>query len=260
MVTDKEYSVLSYNIGGYEKPKEVKFISPKAEYVYVTDDRSFTSNTWNVVYVDNKHPEDNFDLCYDIRFNPFKYVNTDTVIRIDGSMEVIGNTDELIEVFNEGNYDISLVMHPVRTNLFDEYVTWCKYRGYSVEQANYVLNFMLKYEGYDVKEYKGLYQYNFMIQRNNKINNDLNSLTLSLLKYLAEDGKQIERLDQTVGSFVINKYFNHLKVLPVDNRIAYSKYFSWYAHNSNTKFPDPDIQTKGYLFNKEVDTNIIKYD
>ena len=260
MVTNKEYSILTYNIGKYEKIKEVKYKSERAEYILVTDDRSFTSNTWNVVYVDNKHPEDNFDLCYDIRFNPFKYVNTDTVIRIDGSMEVIGNTDELIDVFNEGNYDISLVMHPVRDNIFDEYVTWCKYRGYSVEQANYILNFMLKYEGYDVKGYKGLYQYNFMIQRNNKINNDLNSLTLSLLKYLAEDGKQIERLDQTVGSFVINKYFNHLKVLPVDNRIAYSKYFSWYAHNSDNKFPDPDIQTKGYLFNKEVDTNTIQYD
>ena len=174
-------------------------------------------------------------------------------------MEVIGNTDELIDIFNEGNYDISLVMHPVRTNLFDEYECWCKYRGYGVEQANKVLKFLVTYEGYDVKNYKGLYQYNFMIQRNNKINNNLNSLTLSLTKYLAPEEKLVDRLDQTIGSFVINKYFQNLKVLPVDNRIGYSKYFAWYAHNSYIKFPDPDIQTDGYLFNEKIDTNTIEY-
>ena len=256
---EKKYSVLSYDIGNYEILKEVKYKSPNAEYLYITDDRSLTSSTWEMVYVDNPHPEDNFDLCYDIRFNPFKYAHTDIVLRIDGSMQVIGNTDELIDKFNEGGYDICLCIHPVRNTLLEEYRCWCACRGYKPEQANKILSFMANYEGYDVKNYKGLYQYNFMIQRKNKINFDLNSFTLSLLKYLAEDGKQIERLDQTVGSFVINKYFQNLNVMAVDNRIGYSKYFAWYAHNSNVKFPTPDKPIEPYLFNSPVDTNIIEY-
>lgn len=256
---EKKYTVLTYNIGGYELMKEIEYKSPNAEYLYITDDRSLTSSTWEMVYVDNPHPEDNFDLCYDIRFNPFKYAHTDIVLRIDGSMQVIGNTDELIDRFNDGGYDICLCIHPVRNTLLEEYRCWCACRGYKPEQANKILSFMANYEGYDVKNYRGLYQYNFMIQRKNKINLDLNSFTLSLLKYLAEDGKQIERLDQTVGSFVINKYFQNLNIMAVDNRIGYSKYFAWHYHNSNIKFPIPEPPIEPYLFNSPVDTNIIEY-
>ena len=33
-----KYSVLTYNVGGYEKIHEIKEKSPNAEYIYVTDD------------------------------------------------------------------------------------------------------------------------------------------------------------------------------------------------------------------------------
>lgn len=256
----KKYSILTYNIGKYELMKEVKYKSPNAEYIYVTDDRSLTSSTWQMVYVDNPYPEDPFYLCYDIRFNPFKYVNTDIVLRIDGSMQVIGNTDELIDIFNAGGYDSCNVIHPVRNTIYDEMVVWCQCRGYSVEQANRVLSFMANYEGYDVKGYKCLFQYNFQIQRNNKVNNDLNSMIHSLLRYLAEDKHQVERVDQTVASFVINKYFqNRIKILPVDQRIAFSKYFSWFAHKSDYKFPHCGELIEPYMFNEPIDTNTIDY-
>lgn len=247
------YTILSYNIGNYEILKEVKEKSPNAHYVYVTDNTGITSNTWDVVYVENKHPEDNFDLCYDIRFNPFRYTDDDIVIRIDGSMEVIGNTDELIDIFEEGGYDISLCIHPGRNTMLEEYKTWCAVRGYSTAQANKCLTFMANQEGYDVVNYKGLYQYNFMIQRRNKVNMDINRMTLALLKYLAEDGKQIDRLDQTLGSFIINKYFSdRIKVMAVDDRIAFSKYFQWYAHHSDVKYRFSDKLIEPYLFNNPV--------
>lgn len=256
----KKYTVLTYNIGGYELMKEIEYKSPNAEYLYITDDRSLTSSTWEMVYVDNPHPEDNFDLCYILRFFPFDFVNTDIVLRVDGSMSIDGDTDEIIKVFNEGNYDTALCIHPVRRTIYDELLVWCQYRGYPVEQANKVLSFMANYEGYDVKNYQGLFQYNFQIQRKNKVNLDLNEMIHSLLRYLADDKHQVERIDQTVASFVINKYFqDKLKILPVDNRIAYSRFFSWYQHNSNIKYPVPDDMIEPYMFNKPVDTNLIKY-
>lgn len=251
-----KYSVLTYNIGGYEILHELEYKDDDVEYIYATDDRSITSSTWNVVYVDNPHPEDSFDLCYQIRFNPFDYVTTDIVIRIDGSMGVAGNLDYLVDYFNKNNYDICLEMHPTRMNQYDEYVAWVQQRNYPLEQANKVLSFMAMAEGYDVKKNIGLYQYNFMIQRKNKINLDLNRMTLSLCKYLAPEGKEVDRLDQTIGSFVINKYFNKLKVLPVSQGVAISgKYFKWYAHNSNKQLFVRNFEyCQPFLFGEPINT------
>lgn len=255
----KKYSRLSYNINNYEILKENEFSSPMCESIYVTDNTGLTASTWDVKYYDKKF-KDPFLACYDIRFHPFDYVNTDIVMRYDGSMKCIGNTDEIIKVFNEGNYDICLCHHPERDNMYDEYIVWCNFRGYSPQQANNVLSFMNNYEGYDVKNYKGLYQGNFVIQRNNKVNNDLNDMVYAILKYLAPENAEIERLDQTITTFVINKYFHKkLKVLNVDNRIAYSKYFQWYQHNSNIKFTNAGSLVQGYLFGEPVDTNTIQY-
>lgn len=252
----KDYSVLTFNIGGYEVLHEIEVKSDRAEYIYVTDDRSITSSTWNVVYVNNPHPEDNFDACFNIRYNPFYYVTTDVVIKIDGSMGVAGNLDYLVDYFNKNNYDICLEMHPTRMNQFDEYVAWVRQRNYPIEQANKVLNFLHGYEGYDVKKNYGLYQYNFMIQRRNKVNFDLNMMTLSFCKYLAPEGKQIDRLDQTIGSFVINKYFNKMNVLPVSQGVAISgKYFKWFAHNSNMQLVAGEpAYCQPYLFGQPVNT------
>jgi hypothetical protein len=250
-----KYSVLTYNIGGYEVLHELEYKDEDVEYIYVTDDRSITSSTWNVVYVENEHPEDNFDLCYQIRFHPFEYVSSDIVIRIDGSMGVCGNLDHIIDAFNKGGYEIALELHPTRATMYDEYLAWVQQRNYPIEQANKCLAFMLQVEGYNVKEYKGLYQYNFMIQRRNKVNLDINRMTLSLLKYLAPEGKQIERIDQTIGSFVINKYFNGLKVLPVSQSVCTTgTYFRWYAHGSNTPLSGNSANfAQPYLFNQPID-------
>lgn len=254
MNKNPDYSVLTYNIGGYEILHEVEEPSERAEYIYVTDDRSITSSTWNVVYVDNPHPEDPFDLCYKIRFNPFDYVHTDVVVRIDGSMIVKKPLDKIVDDFNAGNWDISLCIHPTRSVLYDEYVAWVVQRGYPVEQANKVLSFLSSMEGYDVKNYRGLYQYNFMIQRNNKANNDLNMMTLAFMRYLAPDGKCVERLDQTLGSFVLNKYFNGLNVLPVGEDLFHSEYLSWCAHGTDTPLRFEGKTSTPYLFGREITT------
>ena len=250
-----KYSVLTYNVGGYEILHELEYKDNDVEYVYVTDDRSITSSTWNVVYVDNPHPEDNFELCYQIRFNPFDYVHSDIVIRIDGSMVVCGNLDKLVEEFNRKDYDIMLEIHPTRSTMYDEYLTWCKVRSYPIEQANKCLNFIAGMEGYDIKKYKGLYQYNFMIQRKNKVNMDINRMTLATIKYLAPEGKQIDRLDQTIGSFIINKYFNNIKVIPVSQRVCTSGvYFKWCQHGSDKVMDDNYNYATPYLFNQVIST------
>ena len=92
-----------------------------------------------------------------------------------------------------------------------------------------------------------------MIQRNTKVNNDLNRMTFALLKYLAPTGKQIDRLDQTIGSFIINKYFSNMRIMWWDERLCHSQFFTWYPHNSNTPYQFGGVETlcKPFAFNKQ---------
>lgn len=247
----EKYSVLSYIIGGYDTIKPILYKSPNAEYILVTDNKELKSDDWNIIYVDNFHPEDNFDLCYKIRFNPFVFVNTNIVLRIDASIQIVDNTDYLIEEYINGGYDVGLMIHPSRNTMMEEYRTWINCRQYPIEQANKCLTFMAL-QGYDIENYKGLYQYCAMIQRNNKMNDDWNSLTLSYLKYLAQSGKRIERLDQTIGSFVLNKFFNGYKIMAFSQDILRGKPFQWCQHHTGTKLNVSKPSIEPYLFNNPV--------
>ena len=224
------YSVLTYNIGGYEVLHEVRHPSPRAEYIYVTDDRSITSSTWNVVYVDDPHPEDPFGICYNIRFKPFDYVHNDIVLRIDGSMGIGGDTDNLIDAFIDGGYDIAVLPHPHRVTAYEEYDTWVRTRKLNRKQADRVLS-AISEMGWDVRNDRGLYAFGVMIQRNNEVNNAINARILQLLTDLHEEGKVVERVDQVVGSVVINLF--DLKPMMLRQRDVFGRVLVQYTHKSN---------------------------
>ena len=223
------YSVLTYIIGDYEIVHEIRNKRDDVEYILVTDNPSITSSTWNVVYVENPHPEDPFWLCYQIRFNPFKYVHSDIVIRIDGSMGVHGNTDWIVDEFEKGQYDIALVPHPRRETCAEEYDTWVRTRKFPRKQANKVLG-RIADMGWDVRKDKGLYAYGFVIQRNNEVNNAINSQILSLLIELAEEGKCIERVDQVLASVVISQF--DLKPMMLRQETV-GRIVALYSHKTN---------------------------
>ncbi len=247
-----KYSVLTFIVGDYELVHEVKEKDPDAEYVLVTDNPNLTSETWEVKVVDNPHPEDPFDLCFHIRYNPFDYVSNDIVVRVDGSMGVNMPLGKIVDKFAKDGYDRALLFHPTRATIYDEYVAWVQNRKYNIEQANRVLSFLAQFEGYDVKNYKGLIQMNFEILRKNRINSTLNHMVETFIKYLAEPSKQVERVDQTIFSFVAQKYFPNLNIMFFDERICHSQYFTWYPHASNTPFAFGGVKdlNKPYYLNK----------
>ena len=253
---EKKYSVLSYNLNGYEimhevEPNAYEKMKDHVEFVYVTDDKTITSSTWTVVYVE-PYEGDVFKACYDIRFNPFNYVHSDIVIRIDGSMGIVNDLQPIIDCFNNGNYDMAVMIHPTRNKMYDEYVAWCQQRGMKPESANKVLNFMAG-NGYDVMNYRGLYQFNFMVHRKNEINLRFLQETYNVLKFLAIDGEEIHRCDQTVGSFVINTHYTNMKIMPVGQYTCNGMFFNWYQHKTNNR-----MDCSGYydidpfLFDRQV--------
>lgn len=248
------YSVLAFIINKYEVVHEIGEKDPEAEYLLITDDKYLTSETWTVVYDPELEPLSTYDRCYAIRFNTFKYCHSDICVRLDASIEIFKSLKPLIDIFEEGHYDIALMPHPLRNNFIEEYDAWVAQRGYDSRQAERIIENM-RQKGYDFS-YKGMFQTNFWIQRRDGVTLELNSRTFEFLKELGQDGR-IERINQVPFSFIMNTYYSHLKVLPLSEQIVRSAYMQWYFHNSfiPNMYIAYDISQKDvkYMFNREVE-------
>ena len=247
------YSLLAYIFNGYEQLHEVRETDPECEYVLVTDDRSLKSATWKIVYDPSLEGLSVFDKCYAVRFNVFKYCSTDICIYLDANIVINRSLKKLIDIFTGGDYEMALMPHVMRADFVSEYEAWVRLRNYPVENARKFLQFC-RMSNYDFN-YRGLYQGNFKIVRNDKVNRDFEALSLAFLKYLGEDGV-IERLDQTVFTYVLNYYFSWIKVLPVSEQLMVSDYLTLCRHNSSSpcynRLYDLNVPDVKYLFNREV--------
>ena len=249
-----KYTILCYNINSYELVHEVIEKDPDCEYLMVTDDKQLSSTTWKVIYDPDLEGMSTFDKCYAIRFNLFKYATTDMCIYIDANVHVKKPLRTLVDMMQAGNYDMCMMPHPLNSTFMPEYQNWISWRNYPIDNARKFFK-LLADTGYDLN-YKGLFQGCFKIVRRGKLNDDFDRLTLAFLKYLGTEDA-IERLDQTVYSFVLNKWFSDIKVLPVSEQILRSDYMTWYWHKSNKKNENwfmtlgkPDYK---FVFNKQVE-------
>ena len=245
------FSVLTWNLNGYDKFRDLdeSIVNKDAEYVYITNDRSITSNIWTVKYIDIEG--DVWENCCKIRYNPFNYVNSDIVIKIDASIKINSDLTPFINLLNEKQYDCGLLVNVTQSTCIEDYLAWVNLGRYTYEDASKCINFLTK-EMYDAFKYKGLYGNGFVIQRNDKFNNDWNRITYSILKYLSKDENTCERFDDPIFSFVLNKYFNDKKILTIDWMILDSDILTWFGHGNDFKVPIKRNHV-GYLFNKPCD-------
>ena len=247
------YSVLTYNIQHYEVVHEIIEKDPEAEYLLITDDQNLKSDTWEVIYDERLEGLSTFDKCYSIRFDLFRYCHSDICVRIDGNIGIKRNLKHLVDIFENGNYDAALMPHPLRDNFIDEYNEWVKVRAYPIQQAERCLDIM-RQGGYDFN-YKGLFQLCFSINRKGRITSDIDRMTIELMKKMGKEN-EIERIDQIPFSYIMNKYFSHLKILPVSEQIIRSPYMTWYNHGCNEPnnfvFYDESKDDIHYMFNKQV--------
>ena len=247
------YTVLTYNFENYELMHEIPqhLIDENAEYIYVTDNPNITSETWTVVYEDS-FAGNGFDKVCQLRRNIFNYASTDIVLRIDGSIVPNADLSVLIDTFEAEQYDIGLLICPVRCTIAEEYAAWEKYRDLPHEEAENVMNFM-RNSGYDPETYKGLYGYNVMIQRRNALNMMFNELQYDIVLLLGTEG-HYHRVDQTIGSYIMNMFFSDkMKVMSISHDImdAYPM-FLVYAHNTNYTIINREPRIPAYLFNEEI--------
>lgn len=224
------YTVLTYIFGDYERVHEIEEKDPNADYILVTDNPSLHSDTWRIV-LDELSGLSAMEKCYDVRYHPFRYAKTELCVRLDSSIGINGSLRPFIEKMQDGQYDRCLMVHPSHLTMQEEYDAWVGFRRYSQEYADHALA-TLKRLGYDM-QYQGLFQACFEVVRDNKVNSEINEQTFQLLHGFAPDG-EIERIDQTLLSYVVNRYFaERLKVLPVPESVVGSDLMTWYWHNSD---------------------------
>lgn len=227
------YTVLTYIFNGYERVHEVRKKDPDADYVLVTDDPHLTSETWRVV-CDPMPRFSPFAKCYQVRFHPFRYADTPIIVRVDGSIGINKSLKPIVDKFERGKYDRCLMIHPHRNTLPSEYDMWVKTRNYPRQQADKCMR-ALQRMGYDLEQ-KGIYQGCFEVLRDNRTNTDINDLTFALLCLLGTGS--IERIDQTITSAIINRFYGNMKVLPVsEDIITDGDLMTWYFHNSDKAIP-----------------------
>lgn len=249
------YSVLCYIMNNYENVHEIEQLDPEAEYIMVVDDPTIKSNTWKVIFDKELASISSvFDRCYAVRFNLFKYASTPICIYMDANIQIHKSLKPMIDTFVNSQYDMCMMPHPFRFDFISEYNAWITGRNYPVDNAKKF--FKLLTDSRYPLQYKGFFQGCFKIVKNDKINADFDSLTLSFLRYLGSES-QIERLDQTVYSFVLNNWFYDKKILPVSEQILRSDFLTWYWHKSNNKnlnwFMTPGKPDIKWMFNRQVE-------
>lgn len=248
-----KYSILTFIIGkGYEKVHEIQNAQPDVEYLLITDDPDLISSTWKVIYDKNllayTAP---FERCFRVRYDVFRYCSTDVCVTIDGSMLVKGSLDALIDRFDSGGYDICLMPHPLWDDMVSEYSAWVRMRGYPKERAELALKF-LSDSRYDFS-FRGLYQLCFTVKRRTYLTKRLDDMTMAAVQYLSDE-TEFERLDQTIFSYVANRYFSGMKVFPVSEQVVRSSAIQWYWHNSDRPnmnvFYDINSKDMKYVLNR----------
>lgn len=246
-----KYSVLTFVFGTYEKLRDVNCeIESDVEYVCVTDNENLKSDTWKIIVDHDLDDKGVFDKCFSVRYNPFKYINSDTCVRIDGSIGIFKSLTPLIDAFNKSGCDACFMLHPYRDNIIVEYNTWIKYRNFPFERAEKHVNFLTRI-GYDFNK-RGMIEIGFNICKKTKLTDDINRVMYSTMKYLGDEN-DIDRLDQTVITAILDRYFPDINIFFVGEDIIHSDYMKWFAHNTDDEIGySPMHVLTPHFFNKEV--------
>ena len=230
----KKYSILTFIFDDYENIREPLEVSPNCEYILVTDNHNLSSKVWTIKYLPDVYKTaSGFTKSFYVRYHPFEFVSTNVCIVLDGSIQIKKSLDKIINDFLKSNADICLSVHWNIKNPFEEYVYWTKHRNYS--ETQYLKNkAMLKALGFS-PTYKGCFETNFKICKNDATTKSLHEFTYSLLEKLGSP-KNVDRLDQSIFSGVMATQFTNLNVFLVTHQIIQNEYMMFCHHKSNEPY------------------------
>lgn len=206
------YSIISVITNSYDSVPECGD-TESFKNLLVTD-TPIDTISWDthLIQADKHYP---FDTVFNIRWNPFKYLNTDYIIWVDGSIHILSSLRDYIYQMEFNQAEFATLRHPWRTNIQEEYFEWCKTRNYDKQLAFKWMLYMLE-NGYNPSN-SGLYQVSLCIFKNSTIVREFCKDVLITLHTF--DKQHIERLDQTIVSFLLKTKYSSMPLLELDSHI-----------------------------------------
>ena len=255
----KKYCVITAIFNNYEVIREPDVIDEGCDYFLFTDNKDLYSQKYKVYYI----PELDTDKLSGIqktflfKWNCYKFIPNleeyDYVIRIDGSIQIIGSLTPIINSLRENNYDISIGIHPERSNMFEEYAAWQAYRKLNSIFTSLFLIFKGDYKCLDFKE--GLCETTIQMSRNTQ---EVWNLIDELSNVLNKNCSCLDSNDQCYFTTVMSNYIDKLKVNYHNAnlyRYSGSKYFKLCWHGSTKYCQTDEYNTKDIIYDKKVQIN-----
>lgn len=206
------YTIIQVNTNSYDRVFECNDLEASERLLFT--DVSHNVKNWKQIKIDS-NKDYPFDEVFKIRWNPFKFVNTDYIVWIDGSIKIDGSVKKYVEQVIKAGADFATLKHPFRDNIYSEYFEWCKMRNYDKKRA---FNWMAHMEenGWNPKN-KGLYQVCVCIFKNTNRVKEFGEAMIEELHNF--NGEHLERLDQTVATYMLKTKFKDLKVFELSERM-----------------------------------------
>jgi hypothetical protein len=229
----KKYSILTFLFNGYEFVREPLEVSDDAEYILVTDDENLKSDKWNIKLIPEEYRNaSGFTKTFYVRYHPFEFVNTNVCLVLDGSIQINTKLDKFIYDFLDSGKDICLSSACMLSNPFyAEYNWFVKMKGYDQYQARKNMA-MLKAIGYN-ESFKGYFEANIKLCKNDSKTNELHGFVWKTILEVSDDKNNVDRLDQTLLSGIVNIIFPELDVFNICRQAIQSKCLTWMEHNTN---------------------------
>ena len=234
----KKYTILSFNFNGYDKVREPLIVDADAEYVFVTD-RQVSSNKWKVTVdpeLANRNP---IYSSYYVRWHPFQYANTDTVIVLDASVQIKDSLHDIYNEFIESGAEFAPMCSVFRTDE-DKLKFWLeKTRRLNPEDGMELKRFIAKVHQTD---WKGSLGMSIAIYRKTPTVDSYLSHVWDFLLTLGSNGIP-NRLDEIVAHKLMYYYRDSLDLFPLSVQVIQSTYMTYCVHNSDApvqKYKDFD--------------------
>lgn len=237
--TSNKIVVYTCITGGYDYLKEIQSPNPNIDYVCFSD-KPITSKTWKIKEIPgmlNLLSKQKIARC--LKIMPHLFLSEyDVSVWIDGSIEVLRDTNEFISKSMNGYFSIS--KHPLRNCIYEEAVAVLHRQK---DLADTVVSQILRYKELGYPKNHGLIQSGIIVRKHNTIE----------CKKLCEDWwKEVlvgSCRDQLSFNFVI---WNKLAKIEVFDPIEFSgKYFQLWKHSNAEieKFKQPlsEVCIKNYI-------------
>lgn len=120
-------AVITYLMGEDDELLEPHYINETWDLVCFTNRKDVKSDTWNVVFVEDKENEmNNKRFANFFKFNPFQslysafQLNYDICITIDANVRIVNDLDKIVSFYCPTLFDMTLAVHPLRNCVLAE--------------------------------------------------------------------------------------------------------------------------------------------